>query len=52
MSELRPTVIVLPPCGRGLGQCLAVIEIGPAGNFLRCLVCGCVAPCRRSGRDA
>jgi hypothetical protein len=50
-----PAVLLLPPCGRGLGQCKAVIEIDPAGVlFLRCLLCNCIAPVpyRRSGNDA
>ena len=35
---------VLPPCGRGLGPCEAVIETNAAGTRLRCLTCDCVAP--------
>ena len=34
----------LPPCGRGLGPCEAVIETNAAGTRLRCLTCDCVAP--------
>jgi hypothetical protein len=42
----EPEVILLPPCGRGLGPCTAIIEAGPAGATLRCLSCGCIAPYR------
>jgi hypothetical protein len=35
---------VLPPCGRGLGPCEAVIETDAAGTRLHCLTCDCVAP--------
>ena len=34
----------LPPCGRGLGPCEAVIETDAADTRLRCLTCDCVAP--------
>jgi hypothetical protein len=34
----------LPPCGRGLGPCVAVIETNAAGTRLRCLTCDCIAP--------
>jgi hypothetical protein len=37
-------LIALPPCGRGLGPCLAVIEVDQSGaTSLRCISCGCVA---------
>jgi hypothetical protein len=49
--ELDPPVILLPPCGRGLGPCTAIIEVIPTGTILRCLRCGCVAP-YRGGRHA
>jgi hypothetical protein len=35
--------IVLPPCGRNLGPCRAVLTHG-ASVIARCLVCGCIAP--------
>jgi hypothetical protein len=41
VCELR---VKLPPCGRGLGPCKAVIETNSAGTCLRCLTCDCVAP--------
>jgi len=34
----------LPPCGRGLGMCEAVVETNAAGTRLRCLTCDCIAP--------
>jgi hypothetical protein len=35
----------LPPCGRGLGPCVAVIETNAAGAvLLRCIKCECIAP--------
>jgi hypothetical protein len=34
------STISLPPCGRGLGECKAIVEPGQ----IRCLTCGCVAP--------
>lgn len=52
MRELD-LIIHLPPCGRGLGPCKAIIETDPTGaTFLRCLTCGCVAPYRGSSKDA
>jgi hypothetical protein len=35
-----PPVIQLPPCGRGLGPCNAIVE----PNQIRCIRCGCIAP--------
>jgi hypothetical protein len=37
---IPPTEITLPPCGRGLGPCKAIIEY----NQIHCLVCRCVGP--------
>ena len=38
-------LIALPPCGRGLGPCGAVIETNAAGAaLLRCIKCECIAP--------
>jgi hypothetical protein len=52
MRELD-LIIHLPPCGRGIGPCKAVIETDLAGVIiLRCLTCGCVAPYRGSGNHA
>jgi hypothetical protein len=49
MCELS-LVLLLPPCGRGLGPCKAIIETDPTGIvILHCLTCGCVAPCRDRG---
>jgi hypothetical protein len=42
----RSAVISLPPCGRGLGRCEAIVE----PDQIRCLTCGCVAP-RASQND-
>jgi hypothetical protein len=51
MCERNPT-IHLPPCGRGLGACKAIIETDSTGaTILRCLTCGCIAPYRGSGKD-
>jgi hypothetical protein len=36
--------VKLPPCGRGLGPCKAIIETNAAGTRFRCLTCDCVAP--------
>jgi hypothetical protein len=50
--ELR-SIIPLPPCGRGRGPCLAIIEINSTGGvFLRCITCNCIAPYRGSGNHA
>jgi hypothetical protein len=40
----------LPPCGRGLGPCEALIETNAAGTCLRCLTCDCVAPISVKGK--
>jgi hypothetical protein len=50
MRELL-LVSVLPPCGRGPGQCEAIIETNPTTVFLRCLNCNCVAPMRRVHKE-
>jgi hypothetical protein len=39
-----PTVIQLPPCGRGLGPCKAIVEHGQ----IHCVVCGCSGPYPRA----
>jgi hypothetical protein len=39
-DQLDLFLIQLPPCGRGLGECKAIIEPGQ----IRCFTCGCVAP--------
>lgn len=52
LTELKPTTILLPPCGRGLGPCVAIIEVDTAGATLRCLRCDCSAPYRRSDTHA
>jgi hypothetical protein len=44
--QLDLFAVSLPPCGRGLGPCEAIIE----PDQIRCLTCGCVAP--RDSRDA
>jgi hypothetical protein len=42
VCELR---VKLPPCGRGLGPCKAVIETNAAGAvLLHCIKCGYIAP--------
>ena len=43
----KPTV-KLPPCGRGLGPCEAIIE----RDQIRCITCGCVAPRNCAPRTA
>lgn len=45
--QLDLFAVSLPPCGRGLGPCEAIIE----PDQIRCLTCGCVAP-RASRNDA
>jgi hypothetical protein len=39
-QQLDLFIVSLPPCGRGLGPCEAIIE----PDQIRCLTCGCVAP--------
>jgi hypothetical protein len=36
--------VLLPPSGRGLGPCEAVVATQSNQKFLRCLKCNCVAP--------
>jgi hypothetical protein len=43
LFDSSSALIVLPPCGRGLGPCRAVLTYGPS-VIARCIVCGCVAP--------
>jgi hypothetical protein len=36
--------ILLDPCGRNCGPCLAVYELGPSGPQLHCISCDGIAP--------
>jgi hypothetical protein len=47
-----PRLIRLPPCGRNLGRCEAVIEHSPDGPILRCVACGGIAPYRAQKSSA
>lgn len=50
-QQLDLFMISLPPCGRNLGRCEAVIEHGPEGPALHCITCHCAAPYRASARS-
>ena len=45
-----PKLITLPPCGRNLGRCVAVVERDRIRCQIRCLACGGTAPIKSRAR--